>query len=174
MTTETKDEDARLHRLNANIAKVEDLSKRLTAALTLRKNADPALQGPSQEVYMKAAAAYVAEMMQNPSKIIEQQIGYWGKTLKHYVEAQQALAKGELKAPENPGPKDRRFANPLWDSHPLFNFLKQQYLFNAEAITGDDGGATAVVASLPAFKQSAKAMRDQLGVAASVALASAQ
>jgi hypothetical protein len=31
-----------------------------------------------------------------------------------------------------------------------------------------------VVASLPAFKQSAKAMRDQLGVAASVALASAQ
>ena len=136
MTTETKDEDARLHRLNANIAKVEELSKRLTAALTLRKNADPALQGPSQEVYMKAAAAYVAEMMQNPSKIIEQQIGYWGKTLKHYVEAQQALSKGELKAPENPGPKDRRFANPLWDRHPLFNFLKQQYLFNAEAITG--------------------------------------
>ena len=136
MTTETKDEDARLHRLNANIAKVEDLSKRLTAALTLRKNADPALQGPSQEVYMKAAAAYVAEMMQNPSKIIEQQIGYWGKTLKHYVEAQQALAKGELRAPENPGPKDRRFANPLWDTHPLFNFLKQQYQFNAEAITG--------------------------------------
>ena len=140
MTTETKDEDARLERLNANLAKVEDLSKRLTAALTTRKNADPALSGPSQEVFMKAATAYVAEMMQNPSKIIEQQVGYWGKTLKHYVEAQQALAKGELKAPENPGPKDRRFANPLWDSHPFFNFLKQQYLFNAEAITASVKG----------------------------------
>ena len=135
MTTETRDDDARLERLNANLARVEDLSKRLTAALTARKNADPALSGPSQEVFMRAATAYVAEMMQNPSKIIEQQVGYWGKTLKHYVEAQQALAKGELKAPENPGPKDRRFANPLWDSHPFFNFLKQQYLFNAEAIT---------------------------------------
>ncbi|WP_149140328.1 PHA/PHB synthase family protein [Gemmobacter caeruleus] len=140
MTTETKDEDARLQRLNANIARVEDLSKRLAAALTAKKQADPALSGPSQEVYLKAATAYVAEMMQNPSKIIEQQVGYWGKTLKHYVEAQQALTKGELKAPENPGPKDRRFANPLWDTHPFFNFLKQQYLFNSDAITGAVSG----------------------------------
>ena len=107
------------------------MSKRLTAALTQRKSADPALNGPSQDVYLKAAAAYVAEMMQNPSKILEHQIGYWGKSLKHYVEAQQVLAKGEFKAPPDPGPKDRRFQNPLWDSHPYFNFIKQQYLISA-------------------------------------------
>ncbi len=135
MTTETKGDDPRFERLNANLAKMEDLSKRLAAALTTRKTADPALSGPSQEVYMKAAAAYVAEMMQNPSKMLEHQIGYWGKSLKHYVEAQQALATGELKAPADPTPKDKRFANPLWETHPFFNYLKQQYLFNAEAIT---------------------------------------
>jgi polyhydroxyalkanoate synthase len=136
MTTETKDQAARLERLNANLAKVDELSKRLAAALARRKQADPALSGPSQEVYMKAAAAYVAEMMQNPSKIIEQQVGYWGKTLKHYVEAQHALSQGELKAPADPGPSDRRFANPLWETHPFFNYLKQQYLMGSEAITG--------------------------------------
>ncbi len=136
MTTDAKVEGDRLVRLNANLARVEELSQRMTAALSHRKKADPALQGPSQDVYMKAAAAYVAEMMQNPSKIIEHQVTYWGKTLKHYVEAQQVLAKGELRAPPDPGPKDRRFANPLWDTHPFFNFLKQQYLVNAEAITG--------------------------------------
>ncbi len=135
MTTDAKVEGDRLVRLNANLARVEELSQRMTAALSHRKKADPALQGPSQDVYMKAAAAYVAEMMQNPSKIIEHQVTYWGKTLKHYVEAQQVLAKGELRAPPDPGPKDRRFANPLWDTHPFFNFLKQQYLVNAEAIT---------------------------------------
>jgi polyhydroxyalkanoate synthase subunit PhaC len=81
------------------------LSKRLTAALAHRKAADPSLHGPSGDVYMKAAAAYVAEMMQNPSKILEHQINYWGKTLKHYVEAQQVLAKGELKAPPIPRPR---------------------------------------------------------------------
>ena len=54
---------------------------------------------------MKAAAAYLAEMMQNPAKVVEHQVNYWGKTLKHYVEAQQTLAKGEFKAPPDPGPE---------------------------------------------------------------------
>jgi len=140
MTTDTKDADVRLERLNANLAKVEELSKRLTAALTHRRNADPSLHGPSQDVFVKAAAAYVAEMMQNPSKILEQQIGYWGKSLKHYVEAQQTLVKGELKAPADPGPADKRFANPLWETHPFFNYLKQQYLMNAEALSNAVAG----------------------------------
>jgi len=135
MTTAENDSSARALALNANIAKMEELSERLMRAFAARKPVDPALAGPSQEVYMKAAAAYVAEMMQNPGKILEHQVGYWGKTLKHYVEAQQPLLKGEFRAPADPGPKDRRFANPLWDSHPVFNFLKQQYLLNAEAVS---------------------------------------
>ncbi len=135
MATETDDAGVRQERLNANLARMEELSKRLATALTQRRGHDPALHGPAPDVYMKAAAAYFAEMMQNPAKVLEHQIGYWGKTLKHYVEAQQTLARGEFRAPDDPGPKDRRFANPLWDSHPFFNYLKQQYLLNAEAIT---------------------------------------
>ncbi|EEW25444.1 class I poly(R)-hydroxyalkanoic acid synthase [Rhodobacter ferrooxidans] len=136
MTTEDSAAVARLDRLNANLVKLDTLSKRLTLALTHRKNADPALSGPGEDVYLKAAAAYVAEMMQNPGRILENQIAYWGKSLKHYVEAQAALAKGEFKAPADPTPRDKRFANPLWETHPFFNYLKQQYLLNAEAITG--------------------------------------
>ncbi len=135
MTTEDNDAGERLVRLNENLAKVEELSQRLVAALAKQKQVDSALHGPSSEVYMKAAAAYLAEMMQNPAKILEHQINYWGKSLKHYVEAQQVLAKGELKAPPDPTPADRRFSNPLWQSHPFFNYLKQQYLMNAAAIT---------------------------------------
>ena len=139
MTTEDNDAggDAgeKLARLNENLAKVETLSQRLVAALARRKTVDNALHGPAPDVYAKAAAAYLAEMMQNPAKILEHQINYWGKSLKHYVEAQQALAKGELKAPPDATPKDRRFANPLWETHPFFNYLKQQYLMNAEAIS---------------------------------------
>jgi polyhydroxyalkanoate synthase len=84
---------------------------------------------------MKAAAAYLAEMMQNPAKVVEHQVNYWGKTLKHYVEAQQMLAQGKLEAPPDSTPPDRRFSNPLWETHPFFNYLKQQYLLNAEAVT---------------------------------------
>jgi polyhydroxyalkanoate synthase len=142
MTTEDRtppdalaETEARTLRLNENLARLDDLSKRLTTALAHRRQADPALAGPAPDVYMKAAAAYLAEMMQNPAKVVEHQVNYWGKTLKHYVEAQQVLAKGEFKAPPDPGPKDRRFSNPLWETHPFFNYLKQQYQLNSEAIT---------------------------------------
>lgn len=134
MATEEYDAGLKLEKLQANLAKVETLTQRLMAALAHQKQKDAALHGPSNEVYMKAAQAYLAAMMQNPAKVLEHQIGYWGKTLKHYVEAQQALATGGFKAPDDPGPKDRRFSNPLWDTHPAFNYLKQQYLINAEAV----------------------------------------
>lgn len=134
MTTKDSDAALKLQAMQANLARVEALSARLMAALASKKQADAALAGPSTDVYMKAATAYVAEMMQNPSKILEHQISYWGKSLKHYVDAQQALASGEFKAPADPTPKDRRFANPLWETHPAFNYIKQQYMMNAEAV----------------------------------------
>ncbi len=121
-------------KLEANLARMEELSARLVKAMAQKRAVPPSLQGPGQDLYMKAAAAYVAEMMQNPAKILEHQIGYWGKSLKHYVEAQQQIAHGKIAPPENTGPQDRRFSNPMWDTHPYFNFLKQQYLFNADAV----------------------------------------
>ena len=132
MTTDDSDAAAKLERLNANLARVEVLSARLIKALAERRAHDTALDGPGQDVYVKAAAAYMAEMMSNPARVLEHQIGYWGKTLKNYVEAQAASAKG--KPPAETGPKDKRFSNPMWDSNPAFHFLKQQYLLNAEAV----------------------------------------
>ncbi len=121
-------------RLSENLARIEELSQRLVAAIAHKKHVDPSLQGPSHDLMMKAAAAYMAEMMANPSKMLEHQIGYWGKALKHAVEAQHTLAQGRLEAPEDHSPEDRRFANPLWQTHPYFNYIKQQYLFSSEAV----------------------------------------
>ncbi len=132
MTTDDGEAAAKLGRLQDNLAKVEVLSARLIKAVASRKAHDPALDGPGQDVYVKAAAAYMAEMLNNPARVLEHQIGYWGKTLQNYVAAQQALVKGD--APNDPGPKDKRFANPVWDTNPAFHYLKQQYLLNAEAL----------------------------------------
>jgi polyhydroxyalkanoate synthase len=123
-----------LEKLQENIVKIEELSARLVAALAEKKPVPPALQGPSQELFLKAASAYMAEMMNNPARVIEHQVSHWGKTLKHYVEAQHRLSHGDLTPPPDETPKDRRFQNPLWETNPYFNFLKQQYLLNAEAI----------------------------------------
>ncbi|WP_114964786.1 class I poly(R)-hydroxyalkanoic acid synthase [Alkalilacustris brevis] len=134
MTTDHEESAEKLDRLNANLKRIEELSQRLMAAMGRRRGVRPSLQGPDQELFMKAGAAYMTEMMKNPSRIIEQQVSYWGNALKHYVEAQEALRDGTLTPPTDNTPHDRRFSNPLWNTHPYFNYLKQQYLMTSEAM----------------------------------------
>jgi polyhydroxyalkanoate synthase len=122
-------------KLEANLAKIEALSARMMQALSQRKASDPGVQAPSNDLFIKAAGAYIAGMMQDPAKIMQHQVAYWGRTLKQYAAAQAALASGELKAPEpDLALADKRFSNPLWDTHPGFSLLKAQYLINAEAV----------------------------------------
>lgn len=135
MTTDETQDMPDLSQLNANLAKIDELSKRLISAFGDKKEADPSLQAPGQELFVKAASAYMTDMMADPAKLMEHQVSFWGKSLKHYVEAQEMLAAGKLQAPADDTPVDRRFSNPMWDTHPYFNYVKQQYLFNSEAIS---------------------------------------
>jgi polyhydroxyalkanoate synthase subunit PhaC len=134
MATSEHDDSANLERLNANLARIEALTQRLVAAFAQRTPKRADLQGPDPTLYMRAATAYWAEMVQNPSKMLEHQIGYWGNTLKHLAGAQELLRQGKLVAPPDLTPDDRRFANPLWKTHPWFNYVKQQYLIASKAI----------------------------------------
>ena len=134
-TTKTDAESTKAQeRMEENLRKVEALGARLSQIMVGRDTHQASLDGPNQELFAKAAASYWTEAVQNPAKMIEQQVSYWSKSVGHFMEAQQALAKGTLAAPEDTSPEDRRFANPLWKSHPYFNFVKQQYQINAEAL----------------------------------------
>ncbi len=132
MTTEDESAEANLDKMTANLQRVEELSQRLIHALSSRKPPIAQLSGPDAELFTRAATSYWSEMMQNPARLFEAQVEYWGQSVKHFMEAQQALVAGEL--PEEDGPEDRRFANPLWKTHPYFNLVKRQYQLNAEAI----------------------------------------
>ncbi len=124
-----------LDNLEKNLARVDALTQRLVAALSKARQVPAALQGPSQELYAKAAGAYWAQMVNNPAKLIEHQLSFWSKSVTHFVEAQALLAQGHIAAPEDKTPSDRRFSHELWRTNPFFNFVKQQYMINAEAIT---------------------------------------
>lgn len=134
MTTDETEMTENLDKMSENLVKIEELSQRLIAALGNKRQIEASLQGPDQDLFATASSAYVAEMMANPAKIIEQQVAYWGATVKHFVEAQQVLRDGTFAVPNDPTPDDRRFSNPLWKTHPYFNFIKQQYLTNVQAI----------------------------------------
>ncbi|WP_170770345.1 PHA/PHB synthase family protein [Ruegeria lacuscaerulensis] len=123
-----------LERLKENMNKVEELSKRLVEVMAGKKAHSPALDGPNQELFAKAATAYMAEAWQNPAKLLEHQIAYWSKSVMNFAEAQQALTTGEVEGAA-PVAKDKRFANPLWETNPYFRFVRQQYQTNADAIS---------------------------------------
>ena len=134
MTTDDAKTEQNLETLNHNLAKIEKLSQRLTAALANKKQFDHGLHAPGHDLFVKASAAYMNECLANPSKIIEQQVAFWGKSLAQFVEAQNALVAGCVETEVDESTDDKRFCNPLWQTHPYFSYVKKQYLMNAKAV----------------------------------------
>lgn len=122
-----------MERLTENLGKVEALSKRLVDVMSNKQGHNEALNGPDQELFTKAAKAWWSEALENPAKVFEHQLGFWAQSVTQFVQVQQSLSDDAAKA-ENSGPKDRRFANPMWDSNPYFSLIKRQYELNAQAI----------------------------------------
>lgn len=123
-----------LKKLETNLLRIEELSKRLLSVIGDRRKIPTSLQGPNPDIYMKAAGAYVTDVMHNPAKLIESQVAFWGKSVKHFVELQHLIAQNKLAVPKVDMLDDRRFANEMWSTNPYFSFVKQQYTMNAEAI----------------------------------------
>ncbi|MFY9319843.1 class I poly(R)-hydroxyalkanoic acid synthase [Lentibacter algarum] len=134
MTTKDDVSNENLDKMQANLQRVEALTERLMLAISGRKAVNPTLSGPGTELYAQAAVNYWAEMVENPKRIYEHQLEYWGKSVQHFVAAQEAFATEGFKAPADHTGDDKRFGNPLWQTHPYFNFVKQQYLINSDAI----------------------------------------
>lgn len=136
MSTQEDMTTADFQKINENLAKVEALSQRLVKALSGRNPANEALSGPSPEMFARASASYWTEFFENPGRLYEHQVEYWGKSVRSFLEAQQAMLQGsEVPAEEDALEGDKRFSNPMWRTNPYFHWVKQQYALNAGAIS---------------------------------------
>lgn len=137
MTTTDKigseDVSEHIENLKENMNQVEQLSKRLVEVMAQKKPHNAALDGPNQDLFARAASSFWAEAAQNPARLLEQQIEFWGKSVMNFAESQHLFAQENAEATEAK-PSDRRFSNPMWQSNPYFHFIKQQYLTNATSI----------------------------------------
>ncbi len=134
MTTQDEVLAAKIDKLGENLVKVEELTQRLVELMMTRNPLRRELSAPNQDVFANAASAYWADIMQNPSKLIEQQMAFWGQSVQHFVDAQAVLAQGKLEIEETEPESDRRFSNPLWQTNPYFNLVKKQYRLNVETM----------------------------------------
>ena len=121
--------------MSENLVKLEELSQRFLTLVQNKQAVAPALSGPGPDLMVKASHAYWEEAVKNPARLMAQQVEYWGKSLSHFATLQQNLGgmqrEGGESSATNPDP---RFSNPMWQSHPYFSFVKDQYLQNAAAL----------------------------------------
>lgn len=121
-------------KLQSNLNRIEDLTRRMVAALSARQPQDPGLSGPGPDFFTSATTALWQEYMKNPARLMQEQAAWWGKSLQSYMGAQQAFTEGKPVPAVVNTPPDRRFSNPMWESHPWFSYLRQQYLINADTL----------------------------------------
>ncbi len=122
-----------LSKLKENFEKLDNLTKRLVDAIARKEPSKLDMPGPGPEFYSKAMTAYFSEVLDNPAKLIEQQVDYWQDSVKAWAEAQMKLLNHD-ETEEAPKPSDKRFKSPLWEQNPYFNYLKEQYLLSSKAI----------------------------------------
>lgn len=128
-------------KLNQNLEKINDLTARMMAALADRKEHNAGLDAPDTQFYKRAAAAYFAEMISDPSRIMQAQVGFWTESLKNWSDMQQNISAGEVGEPVEPT-RDKRFKNEKWDSNPYFNMIKRQYMLSTKTIESMTSGLT--------------------------------
>ena len=127
--------DAKFDKVNENLRKIEDLNKRFINAIARKEPTKPGLLGPGQDLYANAMSAYLRDAISDPAKLLEQQVSYWGQSLQLWMDAQKSLVERGGTGSDDEGPKDARFKNELWEAHPYFKLVKDQYLLNAEAMS---------------------------------------
>ncbi len=125
-------------RIAENIERIEDLGQRLVQALARRPIRPPSVEAPGPELYAAATTGWMKMAAEQPARMIENQVRYWGETLRHLSETQSTLLRKGFVAPEpdaDAAPdRDKRFANPVWRSSPVFHYIREQYRINADAM----------------------------------------
>jgi polyhydroxyalkanoate synthase subunit PhaC len=75
-----------------------------------------------------------AKMIADPMPIAQMQLRLWEEHVRLLQRTTERLAGINNKSDHRPVATDRRFQHPAWTENVLFDYIKQSYLFSAEAI----------------------------------------
>lgn len=122
-------------KLSANLQKLEELNQRFLKVLSNRQPPNPNSLGPGQDFLSETLSSIIQNSMENPMKIYEQQVTYWGESLQNWMRLQEYLVnQGESEEDcDNPTRKESRLKSEEWESNPFYKLVKDQYLTNANA-----------------------------------------
>ncbi len=134
-------------KLEENLSKIHDLTTRLVQAMSPEDTQDGAQPELNQALYGQAFGSYMSDMLNNPAKMIEQQVGLWKSAVESWSEGMTKLSEtieaeqSDVATPSS-SPKtkakakrpDRRFSSPLWQDNPYFSAMSDYYLKAANSL----------------------------------------
>ena len=113
------------------MAEIAERSQRLVAGFLERQQHD---EGPTNLDPLNIGGAFMemtAQMMADPAKLVQAQIGLWQDYMKLWQSTTQRMLGEEAEPVIEPEPGDRRFKHADWDESYLFDYIKQSYLLTA-------------------------------------------
>jgi polyhydroxyalkanoate synthase subunit PhaC len=114
-----------------NMARLAEEGGKALAAIVEPRQSDDASALYAEE--MKQAAATLNEVAQkwlaDPQRAMLAQTELWRGYLELWTSALHRAAGEETSPVASPQPGDRRFADDAWQDNPMFEFVKQAYLF---------------------------------------------
>ena len=128
-TYQVKDPEA----LARNLAMLtEETGKAVAAMLGPRERGEAKILMASEMAQAWKTLAQVAEKWSaNPAKLVEAQSGLVTKYMDLWTTTLRRLGGESVEPTEKPDAGDKRFDDPEWSQHPMFDFIKQAYLMTS-------------------------------------------
>jgi len=115
------------------IADIAERSQRLVTDFLSRHATELPSTGDSNHIG-EAFMAMTAQMMSDPTKIIEAQMGLWQDYMNLWQQTANRMMGGEASPVIEPERGDRRFKDEAWSENAVFDYLKQSYLLTSRCM----------------------------------------
>jgi len=117
-----------------NMARLtEEGGKALAAVLEPRETGDAKLIFAEEMTHAAKTLSQIAEKwLADPQKAMQAQTDLWTGYLGLWTNALQRMSSQETEPPAEQDKPDKRFADPVWQTNPVFDFLKEAYLLTAK------------------------------------------
>jgi polyhydroxyalkanoate synthase len=113
------------------LREITNNSRRLMQGIAHRRSAvngaatsDPLNLGPT-------ILELTARVLADPAPVLQAQLALWQDHLRLWQNTGQRLLGQPVAPMIEPEPSDRRFRDPAWDDHAVFDFVKQSYLLTS-------------------------------------------
>jgi len=131
------------HDLVQVLGEITDNSQRLLHSIAERHCASNGAALPDPLNLGPTVLELTARILSDPAAILQAQLGLWQDHLRLWHNAGQRLLGRAVDPMVAPDSSDRRFRDPAWDDHAVFDFIKQSYLLTSrwlvDTVNGLDG-----------------------------------